>query len=70
MKLSTRNRLTGTVTGVAKGEAVATVHIDCGGQQIVSSITREAAEELGLSEGSRVTALIKASDVMLATDFE
>jgi molybdopterin-binding protein len=38
------------------------------GQRLVASITVEAVEELGIAEGSRVTAVIKASDVMLATD--
>ena len=69
MKLSARNRLTGKVTRVTRGEAIANVEIDCAGQRLVSSITVEAADELGLREGSEVTAVIKASDVMLATDF-
>jgi molybdopterin-binding protein len=69
MKLSARNRLQGTVTGLTRGEAIANVEIGCGGQRIVASITVEAANELGLAEGSSVTAIIKASDVMLATDF-
>jgi molybdopterin-binding protein len=38
------------------------------GQRLVASITVEAVEELGIAEGSQVTAVIKASDVMLATD--
>jgi molybdopterin-binding protein len=38
------------------------------GQRLVASITVEAVEDLGLSEGSEVTALIKASDVILAVD--
>jgi molybdopterin-binding protein len=38
------------------------------GQRLVASITVEAVEELGIAEGSPVTAVIKASDVMLATD--
>jgi molybdopterin-binding protein len=69
MKLSARNRIPGNVTKLTKGEAIANVEIDCGGQRIVASITVEAAGELGLQEGSDVTAIIKASDVMLATDF-
>jgi len=69
MKLSARNRLTGTVQSINRGEAIANVVLDVGGQRIVSSITVEAVEELGLSEGSQVTAIVKASDVMLATGF-
>lgn len=70
MKLSARNRINGTVKNITKGEAIANVVLDCGGQRLVASITTEAAAELGVQEGSRVTAIIKASDVMLATDFE
>jgi molybdopterin-binding protein len=47
-------------------EAIANVQVDMAGQRLVASITVEAVEELGLSEGSEVTAVIKASDVMLA----
>jgi molybdopterin-binding protein len=68
MKLSARNRLTGTVTSINRGEAIANVVIDVGDQRIVSSITVEAVDELGLNEGSTATAIIKASDVMIATD--
>jgi molybdopterin-binding protein len=68
MKLSARNTLSGTVTGIRRGEAIANVELDVAGQRLVASITVEAVEELGLSEGSAVTAVIKASDVMIATD--
>lgn len=67
MKLSARNQLTGTVKEVNKGAAIANVVVDVGGQRIVSSITVEAADELALSEGSAVTVIVKASDVLLAT---
>jgi molybdopterin-binding protein len=66
MKLSARNRIEGTVTGITRGEATANVALDAGGVRLVASITVEAADELGLAEGSRVTAVIKASDVILA----
>jgi molybdopterin-binding protein len=65
--LSARNQITGTVTGVTRGEATANVEIDANGVRLVASITTEAAQELGLEEGSEVTAIIKASDVILAT---
>lgn len=68
MKLSARNQLTGTISEIRRGEAIANVVLDVQGQRLVSSITVEAVEELGLAEGSTVTALIKASDVMLAVD--
>ena len=67
MKLSARNQLAGTVKEVNKGAAIANVTVDVGGQRIVSSITVEAAEELGLAEGSQVIVIVKASDVILAT---
>ena len=68
MKLSARNQLSGTVTSINKGAAIANVVLDVGGQRLVASITVEAAEELGLSEGSQVTAIVKASDVIVATE--
>jgi molybdopterin-binding protein len=68
MKLSGRNRLTGTVVSIRRGEAIANVVVDVNGQRMVSSITVEAADELGLTEGTAVTAVVKASDVMLAVD--
>ncbi len=66
MKLSARNQLTGTVAEIHRGEAIANVVIDVAGQRLVASITVEAVEELGLSTGSPVTAIIKASDVIVA----
>jgi molybdopterin-binding protein len=39
-----------------------------GGDVVTSSITKEAAEELGLAVGSSVTVVVKASDVILAVD--
>jgi molybdopterin-binding protein len=68
MKISARNQLQGTVQSITRGEAIANVSLDVAGQRLVASITVEAVEDLGLSEGSRVTAIVKASDVMLATD--
>ena len=67
MKLSARNQLAGTVRSVNEGAAIANVEIDVGGQRLVASITVEAARELGLREGAQITAVIKASDVILAT---
>jgi molybdopterin-binding protein len=68
MKISARNQLQGTVKGIKRGEAIANVELDVAGQRLVASITVEAVDELGLAEGSQVTAVVKASDVMLATD--
>jgi molybdopterin-binding protein len=66
MKLSARNQIPARVTGIKAGEAIANVDLDAGGVRLVASITVEAVRELGLTEGSEVTAVIKASDVMVA----
>ena len=66
--LSARNRLDGTIVKITRGEAIANVVLDVGGQRIVASITVEAVDELGLKEGSSATAVIKASDVMIGID--
>ncbi|HEX2102898.1 MAG TPA: TOBE domain-containing protein [Solirubrobacteraceae bacterium] len=67
MKISARNQLSGTVTNISEGAAIANVELDVGGQRVVASITVEAVRELNLREGAPVTAIVKASDVMLAT---
>jgi molybdopterin-binding protein len=66
MRLSARNQISARVTDITRGEATANVVLDAGGQRLVASITVEAADELGLTKGSEVTAVIKASDVILA----
>ena len=67
MELSSRNQLQGTVKSVTLGNVMAEVVVDMNGQEIVSAITRGSAERLGLSEGSAVTVVTKATDVLLAT---
>jgi molybdopterin-binding protein len=66
MKLSARNQLPARVTGITQGEATANVVLDVDGHRLVASVTVEAVRELGLREGSQVTAIVKASDVILA----
>jgi molybdopterin-binding protein len=68
MKLSARNQLRGTVRSVNEGAAVANVELDVQGQRLVASVTVEAVNDLALAEGDQVTAVIKASDVILAKD--
>ena len=68
MKMSTRNRLPGTITEVVKGEAAAKVTLRVGDNHMVALITRESVDELGLEVGKEVTAFIKATDVMILTD--
>jgi molybdopterin-binding protein len=66
MKLSARNQIPGKVVEVRRGATTAHVRIDIGGGAIVtSSITNEAADDLALAVGDKVTAVIKASDVMV-----
>jgi len=67
MQLSARNQIPARVTSITTGEAIANVHLDANGVGLVASITVEAVRQLGLTEGSEVTAVIKASDVILAT---
>jgi molybdopterin-binding protein len=66
MRLSARNQIPATVTAITAGEATANIELDAGGVRLVASITVEAARELGLAKGSPVTAVIKASDVIVA----
>jgi molybdopterin-binding protein len=68
MKLSARNRIPAKVVSITRGEAIANVEMDANGQRIIASITVEAANELGLAEGTDVLAVVKASDVMVAID--
>jgi molybdopterin-binding protein len=69
MRLSTRNQLAGTVTEVQLGGIMSSVKVTLrGGDSITAAITREAAEELGLREGTPVTVLVKATEVMLAIE--
>jgi molybdopterin-binding protein len=67
MKLSARNQIPARVTSIQAGEAIANVELDANGVRMVASITLEAVRQLGLTEGSDVIAVIKASDVILAT---
>jgi molybdopterin-binding protein len=68
MKLSARNQLKGRVVEVRRGATTAHVRIDIGNGVIVTaSITNEAVDDLGLAAGDEAIAVIKASDVMVAT---
>ncbi|MFJ6129185.1 molybdopterin-binding protein [Streptomyces griseoviridis] len=68
MSLSLRNQLPGTVTAVTPGEVMATVKVRlAGGQDLTAAITLEAVKDLGLAAGSAVRALVKSTEVALAT---
>jgi molybdopterin-binding protein len=66
MQLSARNQIPARITSIKSGEAIANVELDAGGTRLVASITVEAVKQLGLTQGSDVTVVIKASDVMVA----
>lgn len=69
MRISTRNQLAGTVNAVQLGEAMAVVKVTLDtGQPVTASITREAVDDLGLSNGSKVTVLVKSTEVMLGVE--
>jgi molybdopterin-binding protein len=69
MKLSARNILKGKVVEIDKGKVTAIVRIDVGGGTIItSSVTMSALEDLKLKKGSKVMAIIKASEVILGVE--
>lgn len=68
MRTSARNQLPGTVSTVTIGAVMAEVVVDVGDQHVVAAITKDSAERLGLVEGQAVTAIIKATDVMIGVD--
>ena len=69
MRLSARNQLPGTVIAIEKGAVNGIVTIEVApGVVITSSITNAAIEELGLTEGAKAVAVIKASSVMVGVE--
>ncbi|EFW93223.1 molybdenum-pterin binding domain-containing protein [Haladaptatus paucihalophilus DX253] len=66
--LSARNRLDGEVVDVKTGDVTAEVVLDVGGEEVAAVITRESAENLEIEEGMELTAVVKATDVMLRSD--
>ena len=69
MKLSARNKFTGTITDIKRGAVNAIVTLNaCGGNVLSSTISLTAVDELGLEVGKEATAVIKATSVMVAVD--
>lgn len=69
MQLSARNVLRGKVKAVKPGAINTEVVLELpGGVELVSVITRDSAERLGLAVGKNAYAVVKASNVMIATD--
>jgi molybdopterin-binding protein len=62
---SARNRLPGTVVSVDRDRVMAQVEMLCGDYRVVSLMSREAADELGLEPGLPATAVIKATNVII-----
>lgn len=63
--LSARNQLVGIVKSVKLGNVMAEVVIQVGEFEIVSAITRQSAEAMGLVAGDRVKAVIKSTEVLV-----
>jgi molybdopterin-binding protein len=63
--LSARNRFPGVVRSVEVDGVMALVEIEAGPHRVTAAITRDAVEELGLTEGMRATAAVKATSVMV-----
>jgi molybdopterin-binding protein len=69
MKISARNQIPGTVKMIKKGPVSTEVIISiAGGNEVVSSITTHSAEKMNLREGLKVSAIVKASEVMVGLD--
>jgi molybdopterin-binding protein len=68
MPISARNKLRGTIEEVQLGEVMAHVVVRVGDNLIESAITRRSADELQLKAGDTVTAVIKATEVMIQKD--
>ncbi|MDQ3849358.1 MAG: TOBE domain-containing protein [Actinomycetota bacterium] len=64
-RLSARNRFPGVVRSVEVDGLMALVEIEAGPHLVTAAITRDAVTELGLTEGMRATAAVKATSVMI-----
>ena len=66
MEISARNQLRGKVTAIKLGSVMAQVTLQVSGHELVSAITRDSVDRLGIKVGDEVIAIIKATEVMLA----
>jgi molybdopterin-binding protein len=66
MALSARNHLPGTIDDIQWGDVMVHVTVRVGEHVVDSVITRRSAEEMELKKGDAVTAVVKATEVMLA----
>ncbi len=68
IKLSARNSLNGTVTAVKTGAVNSEISVKLeGGEELVAIVTCESEKKLGLAQGKQVTAIIKASHIIVGT---
>lgn len=66
---SARNHIEGVVKGVEVGDVLASVKVEIGtGEVITAVITRESVNDLGIEEGKKVKAMVKATSVMIEED--
>jgi molybdopterin-binding protein len=65
---SARNRLTGVVVSVERDGVMAKVELACGDYRVVSLMSREAADEMGLAPGVAATAVVKSTSVMVEVE--
>ncbi len=65
MKISGQNKLPGEIIAIKMGDVECQVTVKSGENRIVSVITRDSAEDMGLEIGDQVVALIKSSEVMI-----
>ncbi|MGD0073384.1 MAG: TOBE domain-containing protein [Candidatus Binataceae bacterium] len=65
MALSARNHLKGEITDVLLGTVTALITVKVGDNIVESVITKRSAEEMGLKKGDKVTAVIKATEVII-----
>ena len=65
MPISARNHLKGEITEVILGTVTALITVKVGDNMVESVITKRSAEEMGLKKGDKVTAVIKATEVMI-----
>ena len=63
--LSARNRFAGTVTSVETDGVMALVEMEAGPFRVTAAVTRDSVEELGLVEGAKAIATVKATSVMV-----
>jgi len=63
--LSARNRFAGQIESIQKGAAMGLVTVKMGQFHLGAAITRDAIDEMGLKQGDQVTAVVKATEVML-----